>query len=169
MIIYKDIVSGDELLSDAYNVKLVDDVVYEADCHHIKVGNEDVDIGANPSAEGEDEQTDDNTQTVIDVVYSFRLQETAFDKKSYLTHLKGYFKKLKQRKIDAGASEEEVKDFETKAGAFAKKVVSKFGDWDCYVGESMDPDAMVVLMNYREDGVTPYVVIWKDGVTEDKI
>ena len=28
MIIYKDIISGDELLSDAYNIKEVDDVIY---------------------------------------------------------------------------------------------------------------------------------------------
>lgn len=46
------------------------------------------DIGANPSAEEAQEDTDDQAQTVIDVVHSFRLNETSFDKKSYLTHLK---------------------------------------------------------------------------------
>jgi hypothetical protein len=46
------------------------------------------DIGANPSAEEADEGTEDTAQTVIDVVHSFRLNETSFDKKSYLTHLK---------------------------------------------------------------------------------
>jgi len=25
----------------------------------------------------------------------------------------------------------------------------------------MDPDAQVVLMNYREDGVTPYMIFWR--------
>jgi hypothetical protein len=27
----------------------------------------------------------------------------------------------------------------------------------------------VVLLNYREDGTTPYVVIWKDGLKEMKV
>ena len=50
------------------------------------------DIGANASAEGgDDEGADDQAQTVIDVVHSFRLNETHFDKKSYLTHLKGVY------------------------------------------------------------------------------
>ena len=48
-----------------------------------------LDIGANPSAEEADEGVEDTKQTVIDVVHSFRLNETSFDKKSYLTHLKG--------------------------------------------------------------------------------
>jgi len=27
----------------------------------------------------------------------------------------------------------------------------------------------VVLLNYREDGVTPFVTIWKHGVKEEKV
>jgi hypothetical protein len=27
----------------------------------------------------------------------------------------------------------------------------------------------VVLLNYREDGVTPFVIIWKDALTEMKV
>ncbi len=47
MIIYTDKFSGDEFLSDTYGVKLVDDVVYEADCQMVKSGGiADVDIGA---------------------------------------------------------------------------------------------------------------------------
>ena len=38
-----------------------------------------------------------------------------------------------------------------------------------YTGESMNPDGMVALLNYREDGVTPYFVFWKDGLKEEKI
>lgn len=30
-------------------------------------------------------------------------------------------------------------------------------------------DARVVLLNYREDGVTPYVTIWKHGLKEEKV
>lgn len=45
--------------------------------------------GANPSAEdAPDDDLADDAETVNDVVHSFRLQPTAFDKKSYLVYLK---------------------------------------------------------------------------------
>lgn len=30
-------------------------------------------------------------------------------------------------------------------------------------------DFRVVLLNYREDGVTPYVTLWKHGLKETKV
>ena len=27
----------------------------------------------------------------------------------------------------------------------------------------------VILLNYRDDGVTPYVIVWKHGLTEMKV
>ena len=62
-----------------------------------------------------------------------------------------------------------VEAFEKGATAYVKKVLGSFKDWEFYTGESMDPDAMVVLLNYREDGTTPYVAIWKHGVKRNKI
>lgn len=100
------------------------------------------DIGANPSAEEADEGTDENTKQVIDVVASFRLNETSFDKKSYLQHLKDYMKKVKSALKDKGASDDEVKEFETKASAYAKKIVANFKDYEFFIGESMDPEGM---------------------------
>lgn len=32
-----------------------------------------------------------------------------------------------------------------------------------------DANPSIVLLNYREDGVTPYVIIWKHGVKETKV
>jgi hypothetical protein len=139
------VITGDELISDSYNVKEIDGAVYEADCKKIAVGGENVDIGANPSAEEADEGTDDATQQVIDVVYSFRLQETSFDKKSYLSHLKGYMKAVKEKMKESGASDDAVKEFETGAQAYAKKIVANFKDYEFFIGESMDPDGMYVL------------------------
>ena len=56
--------------------------------------------------------------------------------------------------IKAKLPEDQVADFEKKAAAYAKKIVAKFGDYEFYIGDSMDPDGMVALLNYREDGVT---------------
>jgi len=169
MIIFKDIITGDEVMSDSYDLKEVDKVVYEVDCSMITLGAVEVNTGANASAEEADEGVEDGAVQVNNVVNSFRLQSTSFDKKSYLTHLKGYMKKVKEALKEKGASENTIKEFETGAQAYAKKIVANFKDYDFYVGESMDPDGMVLLMNYREDGVTPFVTVWKHGLTEMKV
>lgn len=168
MKIFSDIFSGDELLSDAYDVKEVDGVIFEADCQNIQVrSGADVDIGANPSAEGMEEEAEDGVETVNNVVYSFRLQQTAFDKKSFLTYIKGYMKAVKAKLAETDPEQVEV--FEKGATTYVKKVVGSFKDWEFFTGESMDPDAMIVLMNYREDGETPFVAIWKHGVKIEKV
>ena len=49
-VIYKDVFSGDELLTDAFDIKVVDDFFLEVDGKMISVGGEDIDIGGNASA-----------------------------------------------------------------------------------------------------------------------
>lgn len=80
-----------------------------------------------------------------------------------------YMKKVKEALKEKGASDDEVKEFETGASAFAKKIIANFKDYEFLIGESMDPDGMVVLLNYRDDGVTPFVTVWKHGLKEEKV
>ncbi|CAK9786212.1 translationally controlled tumor-associated [Cutaneotrichosporon oleaginosum] len=167
MLVFEDVLTGDEMLSDAYDIKTVDDVVYEVDCQMIIVKEGDVDIGANPSAEEAEEALEAGAEQVNNVVHSFRLQSTQFDKKSYLTYLKGYMKAVKA-KLET-TKPERVPVFEKAAAAFAKKIVTNFKDYEFYTGESMDTEGMVALLNYREDGITPYLTFWKDGLREVKI
>ncbi|KAL1410406.1 hypothetical protein Q8F55_004417 [Vanrija albida] len=167
MIIYQDIITGDELVSDAYEVKEIDDVAYEVDCQNIIIKEGDVDIGGNPSAEEAEEALENGATQVNNVVHSFRLQSTVFDKKSYLTYLKGYMKAVKAELEKSNP--ERVPIFEKNAQAFAKKIIGNFKDYEFYVGESMNPDGQVALLNYREDGTTPYFTFWKDGLKAQKI
>ena len=67
---------------------MVDDIVYEIDAQLIVVKDGDVDIGANPSTEETEEALEDGAKQVNNVEHSHRLQQTSFDKKSYLTYLK---------------------------------------------------------------------------------
>ncbi|KAF9492840.1 translationally controlled tumor-associated [Pleurotus eryngii] len=164
MLLYSDIISDDEMFSDAFPLKEVDGIAYEVECAMIVVKEGDVNIGANPSAEEQEEALEEGAATVNNVVHSFRLQSTSFDKKSYLTYLKGYMKAVKE-KLPA----DRVADFEKGAQAFAKKIVANFKDYEFYTGETMNPDGMVALLNYREDGVTPYFTFWKDGLKEVKL
>ena len=50
-----------------------------------------------------------------------------------------------------------------------QEIVANFKDYEFFTGESMNPDGMVVLLNYREDGVTPYVTLWKHGLKSTKV
>lgn len=87
--------------------KSVDDIVYEVDCQMITIKEGAIDIGSlpifdlpcgkrsqcrflggNPSAEEQEEELEEGASTVNNVVHSFRLQSTQYDKKSYLQHLK---------------------------------------------------------------------------------
>merc|ERR1712122_375081 len=69
MKIFKDVFSGDELFSDTYPMKLVDDCLYEVYGKHVqrKIGD-DFDIGANASAEEEGEGTEEATESGVDLI-----------------------------------------------------------------------------------------------------
>ncbi|KAJ6539391.1 translationally controlled tumor protein [Mycena capillaripes] len=167
MLLYEDIITGDEMFSDAFPVKVVDDIVYEVDCAMMTFKEGEVDIGANPSAEEQEEALEEGAQQVNNVVHSFRLSSTTFDKKSFLTYLKGYMKTVKAKLAETHP--DRVDAFEKGAAAYAKKIVANFKDYEFYTGENMNPDGMVALLNYREDGVTPYFTFWKDGLKEIKL
>jgi len=167
MLLYSDVITGDEMFSDAFPLKEVDDIVYEVDCSMIIVKEGDVDIGANPSAEEQEEALESGASQVNNVVHSFRLQSTGFDKKSYLAYLKGYMKAIKDHLKKTNP--ERVETFEKGAQVFAKKIIANFKDYEFFIGEGMNPDGMVALLNFREDGTTPYLVFWKDGVKEEKL
>ncbi|KAF8621626.1 hypothetical protein AX15_007644 [Amanita polypyramis BW_CC] len=128
MLLYTDILTGDEMFSDAFPIKTVDDIVYEVDCAMMIVKDGDVNIGANPSAEDQDEALEDGAQTVNNVVHSFRLQPTSFDKKTFLTYLKGYMKAMKAelQKVKP----DRVDGFEKGAQGYAKKIIANFKDFE---------------------------------------
>jgi hypothetical protein len=168
MLLYKDIISGDEMITDAFDLKEVDDLVFEVDCKMITIREgADVDIGANASAEEAAEELEDGMISVNNVVYSMRLVETQFDKKSYMTYIKGYMKKVKAYLEEKSPERAEV--FEKGVGAVVKRIVGNFKDYEFFVGESMDPDGGVALLNYREDGMTPYLTFFKDGLKIEKL
>ena len=96
MIIYKDLLSGDELFTDSYKMRIVDDVFYEVEGKRTseKGGISDDLIGGNPSTEEAQEGMDDETVSGVDIVLANRLTETSFAKKDYQKYIKPYIKKI---------------------------------------------------------------------------
>ncbi len=50
----------------------------------------------------------------------------------------------------------------------AKDILKNYDEYRFYLGESMNIDGMVVLQFYREDGLTPVFIHFKDGLREEK-
>merc|ERR1711971_200711 len=93
MKIFKDVFTGDELFSDTYEIKLIDDVIYEVYGKYETRKEGEIQLaGSNASAEGEDADDgadDPGSHSGIDIVLNHRLQSTGFGaKKEYMDYLK---------------------------------------------------------------------------------
>jgi hypothetical protein len=112
------------------------------------------DIGANPSEEEAEESVDSSAVTVNNLVAAMRLEQTQFDKKSYMAYIKGYMKNILGKLKETNP--ERADAFQKAIQPFIKKVLDNFDDFSFYTGASMDPEGMIPLQFYKEDGITPY-------------
>ncbi|RAQ56649.1 hypothetical protein COH20_005564 [Aspergillus flavus] len=104
-----DVISGDEVLSDKYTIKEVDDIAYEVDCKLIEFQK--------PSDDG------------------------------YAAAIEKHLSITNPGRVPA---------FKKAFKEYVTKMMHHWGSLQCYVGPSLDPNGMVAILNYREDGVTPY-------------
>ena len=81
-----------------------------------------------------------------------------------LAYIKRLNSKLKEKGEDVKAQE-----FQSGAPAALKKLIAKVADYDIYMGDSMNNEGMYILVDFREDGITPYATIWKHGLEEMKV
>lgn len=178
MIIYKDIVSGDEVLADTFKITEAGPVLWECDCKkYLKSTNEDFELeGANPSAEGGDEEGGEGEKIMVhDIEDQFRLvwlkteEGLKPSKDAFKSHLKNYMKKVLTKLQEKGAPEATINEFKTGAPAAVKKILGNYDNYDVLMGQSMDGDAMHILIDFRDDGVTPYATLWKHGLEEMKV
>ncbi|CAL4986148.1 unnamed protein product [Urochloa decumbens] len=157
MLVYQDLLTGDELLSDSFPYReLENGVLWEVDGKWVVQGAVDVDIGANPSAEGgEDEGVDDQAVKVVDIVDTFRLQ--------FVTFIKRYIKNL-TAKLEPEKAEEFKKGIE---GA-TKFLLGKLKDLQFFVGESMHDDGSLVFAYYKDGATDPTFLYFAHGLKEIK-
>uniref|UniRef100_A0A2P2KMW3 Translationally-controlled tumor protein homolog n=1 Tax=Rhizophora mucronata TaxID=61149 RepID=A0A2P2KMW3_RHIMU len=167
MLVYQDLLTGDELLSDSFPYKEIENgMLWEVEGKWVIQGTVDVDIGANPSAEGGevDEGVDDQAIKVVDVVDTFRLQEQpAFDKKQFVTYMKRFIKLLTPL-LDAEKQETFKKHIE---GA-TKFLLSKLSDLQFFVGENMKDDGTLVFAYYKDGATDPTFLYFAYALKEIK-
>merc|ERR1712077_53740 len=148
MGIYKDVFSGDELFSDTYPMKLVDDCIYEVYGKHEvrKIGDVQLE-GSNASAEEMEEGTEEASESGVDLVLNHRLVETGFAKKNdYMAYLKDYMKKV-VKYLEENDRAAEVDTFKKNINGVMKDLLGKFKDLQFFTGESMDAEAMIMIMD----------------------
>uniref|UniRef100_A0A3Q3DMJ1 Tumor protein, translationally-controlled 1 n=1 Tax=Hippocampus comes TaxID=109280 RepID=A0A3Q3DMJ1_HIPCM len=203
MIIYKCIISEDEMFSDIFPIKETA-IFYEVEGKVVTTTSGDIDdslIGGNASTEEQAETTDVSVTSGVNIVLYSKLQETTYDKKSYLAHIKAYLKRcvtpclaVLSFYIDwhtlkgcSGApsqafpflfsikakmqetNPERVEQFMLDANNEVKKLLQGgFKDLQFFIGESLNTDGMVAILDYREDNVTPFMRFFKDGVRPEK-
>ncbi len=73
-----------------------------------------------------------------------------------------------KKKHPADVADQKVKEFQQAMQKWAMMVLKSFDDWRFYQTETMPEKGMIVLMNYREDQITPYFTYFKDGLVEEK-
>lgn len=99
-----------------------------------------------------------------------------------------YVKKV-LKALEAKGDAEAVAEFKANAAAAIKKISANYDNYDVMMGQSMDGDAMYVpvllhdlctipkltvcprhiLIDFRDDGVTPFATLWKHGLKENKV
>jgi Translationally controlled tumour protein len=153
------------MFSGAYPCKLVEDVVFCVEGKSIPEGGP-LSLG-NIGEEWEkgisgEQDCDDQVTMVINVVYTHHLSPVPFDKDSFKEYIKAYLARVK------GVLEKEKPDrvatFMKGSQMVIKKVLSNFGDYSFYQGESMEENGGIVMMVYKEDGVTPCFNFFRDGL-----
>lgn len=169
MIIYKDIITGDEMFSDIYKIKESENGVLievEGKMVHRTEDFDDALIGGNASAEIQDEGCDSSSVSGIDIILNHKLQETSFTKEAYKVYIKEYLKAIKVKLEETNP--DRVKGFMTGAQGEIKKIMGNMKNYQFYTGETMNPEGMVGLLDFREDGITPFMTFFKDGLEIEK-
>jgi hypothetical protein len=126
--------------------------------------------GANASAEEAAEGTEEASESGIDIALNHRLTSTGFgSKKDYMVYLKGYMAKVTKYMEENGKGDR-VDSFKANINKVMKELLGRFKDLEFFTGESMDPDAMVLILDYKEvDGEEhPVFLAFKDGLEEEK-
>jgi len=177
MLIYKDIFTSDELCSDTFPVKLVDDLILEFTGKRVIRKHGEIQIaGFNASADEVEEGSEEVVERGIDIVLNHSLQDMTGiygDVKVFKDWVKEYMKKLVEHMTAAGAKDEAIKDFKTKmqtwVGGLIKKEKFKNLEFFCGAGEDAAEGQLGILEHRDVDGVEKLIMMFvRAGLEEEK-
>mmetsp|Transcript_36496 Transcript_36496/g.26572 ORF Transcript_36496/g.26572 Transcript_36496/m.26572 type:complete len:179 (-) Transcript_36496:12-548(-) len=177
MIVYRCLITGDEMLSDAYKLhevvdsdgNVVEGLMY-CESKNIAKGGDDVDIGCGNSfgGGGEEDAVDSTAETVNNVIDSFQYTETQVGGASdFKAWLKEYFQQVRKILRDKGKPKEEIQAFMGTASGIAKYLLTNFSDLQFYLGPAFNPESMCFSI-YPEGATTPNFLYIMGGIDAEK-
>lgn len=133
-----------------------------------EVGDVDVDIGANPSAEGADGDEaaagDSGARKIVDIIESFRLvEQPSYDKKAFMGYVKPWLARVVEK-----LPEDKAAEFKAKAQDAIKFLLSKVKELQFFTGESMDPESTLCYAYYKDGNANPTFLFCKYAMDEVK-
>lgn len=159
--------TGDELLSDSYDISEIQDgFFFEVEGKWTVLGDVEVNIGGNPSAEGGDEGegVESASKKVVDIIDAFRLQEgPSYSKKDFMGYVKPWLSKVLEK-----LPEDKQAEFKTKSQPALKYLISMIKDLQFYTSENMDPDTTMIYAYYKEGSSNPTFLFPKYALVEEK-
>jgi len=111
---------------------------------------------------------------LVDVVLNQRLVDAPMDKSGFKSYLKTFTKALQEKWKEEGMSDEKIAEAKGKIMEGVKKILPKLEDASFYMGESMNPDGLVGMLEYRDGaaddgGEAPILLFLKHGLIEEKV
>ncbi|XP_045139699.1 translationally-controlled tumor protein-like [Echinops telfairi] len=161
MILYWDLISH-EMVSDISKIwEISGGLCLKVEGKMVNGTIHDPLVGGNTSVGGPDgDGTESTVVTGVDIVMNPHSQETSFTKEAYKKDIKDDMNSVKGKLEEQ--KPETVKPCMTGAAEQIKYILENFKNDRFFLGENMNPDGMVALLDYREDGVTPCVTFFKD-------
>jgi Translationally controlled tumour protein len=180
MKIFNCRMTGSEIGSDASGtdeLKGFEKVCFTIESKYIIVGNDDIDIGANPSAEDEAEALADGGEKVLNLVSSHDLQQLTLpaDKKEAKKEIKLMFKNMfKQLKTacakDDAALASYKENFATIQTWFKEYILKNISDFDFYFPAGSDPtNCFIIPARWVGDAEAPIFHYLNDAVIIEKV
>ena len=162
MKVWKDVFSGDEMVSDSYKHILIHgDACLEVQAKFVTKGSDNIKIAV------DDESDEGEGETVINIVDAHKLNETQLSKKDCMAMLKAYLKRVVGYLKENG-KDDRVKPFQQGATGMVKFIMEKFDEMQIFTGESFDTEAGLAF-SYTKDGeCEPVFLFFNDGMVEEK-
>lgn len=180
MLVYTDVFTNDEVISDSYKqvspfeLESLADVAFEVESRRVTKGDEDFGISANvdeDAGEGATGEAGGDAVTVIDVVDKFTLEEYSMQKNEFKAYIKGYMMNL-MKYLEANHPDR-VNALKTGVAGLVKKVLE---EWDSveiymctnYADYASENKAMPIIAYYKGEETSPRFIFMKDGLKEVK-
>ncbi|KAM0699690.1 hypothetical protein Q7P36_000693 [Cladosporium allicinum] len=175
MVRYRDILSDDYLRFNASKVKDIDGAAFEVEGAWVSPSQldsvdvsflEDRDITLLEDDDEEEAASKSETK-IIDIIAMNDLQKTFIQQKD-LTHLlHDYAKAVRHALGRRDTPTDEIKAFGNSVIAYLKDhLIPEFDRYEFYTVPSYRSNSLIVPLRYREDGKTPYIVLWKHSLVK---